>query len=294
MPDNLTVAATAPSAFNVGGEEHNPTTVAMIAGDLTDPAAIAGHVERHLGHHVALVEQARAAGAEVVLLTEDCARLCGLVRRHGDEPWCRQVVDAALATWTATIGTACREHGVTVIGGTVVHRDGRYFNTAIAQDPDGQVIGTYDKTHLPEGEAEYLTPGEALPVFDAPFGRFGMLICWDILFPEAFAELALQGASIVFQPTFGHQGDESDITARARAIDWSIPLAVSMWNGPGLIVDAHGRIVARTESPDRPVALASLDLTAPRQVGFMEDARTEKHLHRRTALYRTMRDGLKD
>ncbi len=285
MSELLRLGITAPGPFNIGGEKHNPVTVKMIAGELTDPAAIAGHVDRFLMHHLELVTAAARAGAEVVLLTENCLRLGGLIRNHGGAPWCRQAVDDALELWIRRVGAVCRERRVTVIGGTLVHRDSRYFNTAIAQGPDGQLIGCYDKTHLPRDEAEFLAAGDSLPVFDAPFGRFGMLICWDIMFPEAFGALALRGAQIVFQPTFGHDGEASDITARARAMDWSIPLAVSMWNKGSVLVDAAGNILARADSEQNPLAVAELDLATKRQVGFMEDARVEKIPLRRPDIY---------
>ena len=89
-----------------------------------------------------------------------------------------------------------------------------------------------------------VTPGKGgsthldLPVFDTYLGRVGMLICWDIVFPEPFAVLARKGADIIFEPTYGHWSEGDDVTARSRAQDWAVPLVVGMWNGCGVIIDA--------------------------------------------------------
>jgi len=197
-------------------------------------------------------------------------------------------VEDAFARYCERIGEVCREHGMFVVGGTLTHRRGRYYNTAVMQDPEGRVIASYDKTHLPPAEARCIAPGADLPVFDTPIGKIGLLICWDIVFPEPFAVLALKGAQIVFQPTFGHWHESDDVTARSRAMDWSVPVAVSMWGGCACIIDAAGNFAARTGRVGDSIALAPLDLAASRKWLFFKDTRREKPLMRRTELYRVL------
>ncbi|MGB2878411.1 MAG: nitrilase-related carbon-nitrogen hydrolase [Dehalococcoidales bacterium] len=97
--------------------------------------------------------------------------------------------------------------------------EGIYYNSAVVLGPDGNIIpgkmadGTqtqrYTKTHIPKlmgpqgyivDETFYFTPGNGFPVFDTPKARIGILICHDRRFPEAWREVVLQGAEIVFVP----------------------------------------------------------------------------------------------
>jgi len=80
---------------------------------------------------------------------------------------------------------------------------GEYYNSAALIDATGSTLGVYRKTHIPftrTYEKYYFTPGDALPVFDTPLGRIGILICYDRWFPEAWAKLRDAGAEIVCVP----------------------------------------------------------------------------------------------
>ena len=85
-----------------------------------------------------------------------------------------------------------REHNVYLVAG-LAERDGmRLFNTGVLVGPDG-FIGKYRKAHLWNLEKLWFTPGDlGFPVFDTPIGRIGLLICWDIWFPEQGDPLPLR------------------------------------------------------------------------------------------------------
>ncbi|KAF2473500.1 carbon-nitrogen hydrolase [Lindgomyces ingoldianus] len=80
----------------------------------------------------------------------------------------------------------------------------RLLNVAYFIDGAGEVRGKYVKKNLWGPERDHLTGSgrDDHPVFDTPFGKVGMLICWDLAFPEAFRELIAQGAKIIIVPTF--------------------------------------------------------------------------------------------
>lgn len=85
-------------------------------------------------------------------------------------------------------------------------RDGnRFFNSCMVIDADGEIKGIYRKIHLarvPFYEEEfYFQRGKEIPVFETRYGRIGIQISWDNLFPEVSRILALKGAEIVFSPT---------------------------------------------------------------------------------------------
>lgn len=95
----------------------------------------------------------------------------------------------------------CRRLGVWVVAGFSERSAAGRFDSAALLGPGG-VIGVYRKAHLFFNEQSYFEPGDiGFPVFDLPFGRVGMLICYDLWFPEASRVLSLAGADIICVPT---------------------------------------------------------------------------------------------
>ncbi|MCG8446793.1 MAG: N-carbamoylputrescine amidase [Hyphomicrobiales bacterium] len=81
-----------------------------------------------------------------------------------------------------------------------------FFNAITVLDACGAVLGTYRKSHIPQGsgyqEKYYFSPGDTgFRVFDTRFGKVGVAICWDQWFPECARAMALMGAEILFYPT---------------------------------------------------------------------------------------------
>lgn len=81
-----------------------------------------------------------------------------------------------------------------------------FFNSCIVIDADGKISGTYRKIHIPDiplwEEKYYFSTGNrGLPVFDTRYGKLGVQISWDNLYPESTRILALKGAEILFSPT---------------------------------------------------------------------------------------------
>jgi predicted amidohydrolase len=93
-----------------------------------------------------------------------------------------------------------RETGLHIVAG-IDERDGDCrHNSAVLLGPSGR-LATYRKLHLFFDEKSWFVPGGSLPVIDLPFGRVGMVICYDLWFPEPVRALALAGADIVAVPT---------------------------------------------------------------------------------------------
>ena len=99
------------------------------------------------------------------------------------------------------IGTLAKQYGVNIVAGSVSNvRDGKVFNTAMVFDRDGECIAEYDKTHLftPMGEDDYYTCGDHLCRFELDGVKCGIIICYDVRFPELTRSLALQGLDMLF------------------------------------------------------------------------------------------------
>lgn len=81
-----------------------------------------------------------------------------------------------------------------------------FFNSVVIIDADGEILGTYRKTHIPDGipyaEKFYFTPGDTgFKVWETKYAKIGVGICWDQWFPECARSMALMGAEILFYPT---------------------------------------------------------------------------------------------
>ncbi|MDM5179698.1 carbon-nitrogen hydrolase family protein [Massilia sp. DJPM01] len=126
---------------------------------------------------------------------------------------------------------AAREHGIWLIGGTLplVSPDaGRVMNTTLVYDPQGRPVQRYDKIHLfgftrgaeSYDEARTIVPGEAVAAFEAPFGRVGLSVCYDLRFPELYRAMG-ECALIVVTAAFTHTTGLAhwEVLLRARAIE---------------------------------------------------------------------------
>jgi len=109
---------------------------------------------------------------------------------------------------TDVLSRAAREHRIVLVGGSVFEKstEGRFFNTASVFNPDGSLVGSYRKTHIPEDilyhEQQYFAPGDTgIRVFDTAAGKVAPLICYDQWYPEAARIATLQGAEILVYPT---------------------------------------------------------------------------------------------
>ena len=139
-----------------------------------------------------LVQEAAATGAQLVTLPEYWP-IMGLADTdkvaHAEQPGAGPIQDF--------MAEAALKHGIWLIGGTLplVSSDaGMVMNTTLVFNPEGKPVSRYDKIHLfgfTKGaehydEARTIVPGEAVVMFDAPFGRVGLAVCYDLRFPELF------------------------------------------------------------------------------------------------------------
>lgn len=102
-------------------------------------------------------------------------------------------------TAQALIALASRKSCYIVYG--FAEQAANFYNSAALVGPDG-MIGIYRKVHLYYRENIFFAPGDlGFPVFDLPFGRVGMMVCFDWFYPESARSLALQGAQVIAHPS---------------------------------------------------------------------------------------------
>ena len=80
--------------------------------------------------------------------------------------------------------------------------NGDLYNTTYYIDSAGTIRGIYRKVNLWSSERSYITPGKEICVFDTNYGKAGLIICWDLMFPEIFRAMVKQGVEIVMCPSY--------------------------------------------------------------------------------------------
>jgi predicted amidohydrolase len=195
-----------------------------------------------------------------------------------------------------------RKYKMIVHGGSIVERHpqlaGKFYNTSVLIDRDGEIVARYRKIHLfdvnlANGEKHYeserIAPGNDLVTAEIDGITFGLTICYDLRFPELYRLLALRGAQIIMVPagfTLHTGRDHWEVLLRARAIEnlcyVVAPAQVGTYPpnrqcfGRSMIVSPWGLVLA--QAPDtQTVVMADIDLAqieqARAQIPSLENRR---------------------
>ena len=170
-----------------------------------------------------------------------------------------------------------------LVGGSIPEKDaaGKVYNTSVIFSPEGEIVGKHRKVHLFDidvpgkitfKESDTLSPGNSVTVFDTPYGKIGVGICYDIRFPELSMLMKKQGAKILLFPgafnlTTGPAHWE--LLQRARAVDNQLYVAAASpargpeggyqaW-GHSTVVSPWGEVVATCDH-DEAIVYADVDL----------------------------------
>ena len=182
-----------------------------------------------------------------------------------------------------------KQYGVYLIGGSMPEKDaeGNVYNTCYVFDREGKQIGKHRKVHLFDidikggqtfKESDTLTAGDSDTVFDTEFGKMGVMLCFDIRFPELSRMMVNDGTRIVFVPaTFNMTTGPAhwELSFRTRALDNQIYMVgcapardVSAgyisW-GHSIVTDPWGRVTGMLDENEG-ILLAELDMDYEEQV----------------------------
>ena len=181
-----------------------------------------------------------------------------------------------------------------------------YFNSIAVINADGNILGKYRKSHIPDGpgylEKYYFNPGNTgFKVWETKFGKIGIGICWDQWFPEAARIMALKGAEILFYPTAigdelmskydsssawqrvmqGHAAANIvPVVASNRIGSETVKDQTNGFYGKSFICDRTGNIISEASNDKEEIIIAEIDIE-------------ENHLFRRNwGLFRDRRIDL--
>ena len=232
-----------------------------------------GEPERNVEACLARLEEAGAAGCELLVLPE-CATSGYMFGSEAEAaPYAEEIPGPSVEA----LAGACARHRLHCVAG-LLERDGdRLRNTVVLVGPDG-LVGRYRKAHLPFlGADRFVVPGdEPAEVYDTPVGRLGIVICYELRFPEPTRALALGGAELILHPTNRPTAVRpfADFLTRARAAENRVFLLTANrvgveggveFFGRSQIVDPLGeRLVEAGEREDE-LVLAELEPSAARE-----------------------------
>jgi predicted amidohydrolase len=260
------------------------------------PAGALARVDRTLDELEQVVHRAGQAGCDVLALPEDTLGL--LHWEMGNTGVLKDVLPQAVDRMLKRLGQAAARHRMYLVcSSDLAERDNTYRNTAFLLGRNGAEIGRYYKVNLPIHESGRKR-GDSFPVFDTPdLGGVGMLICYDMVMPEATRALALAGADIVFVPTLGGaafgDADLNRAAFRTRAVDNFIYLVVSKRGSGAMIISPLGKVLAEGKGPND-IAIAEIDPFGGREAGdalnSQADMRARLFRERNPAAYGLLTD----
>lgn len=219
---------------------------------------------------IAAADSLAPAPSDVILLPEGIT-VVGTGKSYPE------VAESIPGPTTVRLGELARRHSSYVAAGIYEREGPAIYNTAVLIDRAGNVAGKYRKVYLPREEIEGgLTPGSDYPVFRTDFGTVGIMICYDVFYPDPARELAAKGAEMILMPIWG--GDET--LAKARAIENKIFLVASGYDHPTYIMDPDGERLA-VAAQRGTAAIQTIDLNRRYLDPFLGDMRGRRMKERR-------------
>jgi len=223
-----------------------------------------GGIAENSGRIEGCAAEAARRGAVLIVLPELC--LCGYPSAGEARGW---AVDRD-GPEASALARCARSLGIGICFG-FAERDasGTLYNSMAFVDREGRLASVYRKVHLWVTERAWAVPGAGFSSFTDGSLRLGMWICYDTRFPEAARSLARGGARVCLAGAawFG-PAEEWELALRSRALDnglFAAGAAVqgtfggSRFHGGSLIVDPHGRVLARAREGEETVITAEYD-----------------------------------
>lgn len=235
-----------------------------------------------------LIHEAAASHPDVIVLPElwDVGFFPQENLEALSDPGCHRVI--------SVVGGLARKLGINIVAGSVACRwDNGVYNTACVFDRKGQLVAQYDKTHLfsPMGEDQFFQKGDHVCRFQLDGHDCGLIICYDIRFPELTRKLTVPGLELLFVVSQwpAVRIPHLQVLTAARAIENQMFLSCcnacgtagqTVYGGHSAIIDPWGNVLAQAGAEEE-IITASCDFS------ITESIRNSMHVFadRRPELY---------
>lgn len=245
------------------------------------------HVNTNILRAEQMIRDAASQGAQIILLQELFASLYFCQEEnniHFD-----LAEDIETSAMLSRFQTLAKELNVVLPISFFEKSNNAYYNSIVIFDADGQNLGLYRKSHIPDGpgyeEKYYFTPGDTgFQVWDTKFAKIGVAICWDQWFTEPARIMALEGAQILFYPTaIGSEPSNAEEDSKDRwqkcMIGHSIANVVAVvasnrvgveifgnseitFYGSSFVANHKGEFLATADRSSEEIVVADIDLNA--------------------------------
>ena len=175
-------------------------------------------IQENISNAERLVREAADRGGQIILLQELFETIYFCQEKNDD--YFKYATHRRKNQAIAHFSSIARELGVVLPISFYEEENGFYYNSVAIIDADGNNLGLYRKTHIPDGpgyeEKHYFQPGDTgFKVWDTRYARIGVGICWDQWFPEAARCMALLGAEMLLYPTaIGSEPHKPDVDSK--------------------------------------------------------------------------------
>ena len=180
------------------------------------------------------------------------------------------------------VRNACREFGIYASPNVYLAQNGQRIDASLLIDDRGEVVGISKMVHIAQAERfyeqDYYEPADdGFHVYEAPFGRIGIVVCFDRHYPESIRTTALMDADLILIPTANTKAEPSELfewEIRVQAFQSSVAIAMCNrtgredamdFSGESLLVDADGKRIVRGDDRERLICV-DIDLMESRRI----------------------------
>lgn len=204
------------------------------------------------------IKQAASAGADLIVFPEDF--VVGPLNGRADYADFEQ-------RYVRHFQHLAASYHLDIVPGSITEGDETgLYNTAYYIDHEGSIRGRYRKVNLWLPERSYVTPGSEIAVFETRFGKAGLIICWDLMFPEIFREMVRAGVELVLCPSYWcleDAGPGQQLNPQAEILLVNALCTVRAFENEVVLAYANAAGSARFEDGSNATLIGQSQITVP-------------------------------